>query len=435
MMTENELRRFLEKTASLGSVLGMETITRLCEILGNPQDYGKIIHIAGTNGKGSTGTLLEQALMAMGYKVGRYTSPAVFYDEEIIKVQNKPIEKAELARIMTEVKEACDCMVLKGYHHPTEFEVETAAAFLYFKEKQCDYTLMEVGMGGESDATNVIKEPLISVITSISMDHMQFLGDTIEEIAAKKAGIIKEGCPCVALKQERSVNQVIKNHGKGKDLLYFADSLDYPIKGMTLESLTLNDKEYGDFTLHMTGSFQRENFAVAMTTLKVLQKTGELSLDEHIDKIKEAWRHTVWSGRFECICRKPLCIIDGCHNPGAAKELSKTLKNLFEGYHIHFVIGVLKDKDYHGIFSRVLPLGEDAFCVTPKSARGMNATQLKTVANDYLQEVTACDSCEEAVDLAMKKCKGANHMVLAFGSLSYLGEVKAYVNGICEQTD
>ncbi|MGN0311538.1 MAG: bifunctional folylpolyglutamate synthase/dihydrofolate synthase [Lachnospiraceae bacterium] len=449
------MNQFLEETGKSGLILGMESMERLCEKLGNPQNSGRIIHIAGTNGKGSTGAFLEQALLALGYKVGRYTSPAVFCYEEIYKINDVPITPKRLARIMEQVKNACDRIVEEGFPHPTRFEAETAAAFLYFEQEQCAFTLIEVGMGGKTDATNVIERPVVSVITSISMDHMKFLGETLPEIAEMKAGIIKPGCPVVALQQKEEVNRVLSRKIEeenrvtaaglpGRDvievvgpdnLFFWADPENFPIKTMDLDSMVVELPGYGPIKISVSGACQQENLACAFTTLQALSDKGYIDLKSGFDSVRRSWEKMVWPGRFETICKQPLCIIDGCHNPDAADKLARTMEELLGEYHIRFVIGVLGDKDYEGIFSRVLPKGEQAYCITPRNTRGLDKAVLGKVAANYLPKVTCCETVEEAMKKAMESCTEEKDMVLVFGSLSYLGEVKEYVNGICGSSD
>ena len=455
MMTVQQMNQFLEETGKSGLILGMESMERLCEKLGNPQNSGQIIHIAGTNGKGSTGAFLEQALLALGYKVGRYTSPAVFCYEEIYKINDVPITPKRLAQVMEQVKSACDRIEEEGFPHPTRFEVETAAAFLYFEQEQCEFTLIEVGMGGKTDATNVIAKPVVSVITSISMDHMKFLGETLPEIAEMKAGIIKPGCPVVALQQKEEVNRVLSRKIEeenrvtatglpGSDgtevvgpdnLLFWADPENFPIKTMALDSMVVELPGHGPVKLSVSGTCQQENLACAFTALQVLNQRGYIDLRNGFASLRRSWEKMVWPGRFETICKQPLCIIDGCHNPDAADKLAHTIEELLGEYHIRFVIGVLGDKDYEGIFSRVLPKGEQAYCITPRNTRGLDKAVLGKVAANYLPKVTCCENVEEAMKKAMESCTEEKDMVLVFGSLSYLGEVKEYVNGICGSSD
>lgn len=434
-MTIEDTRAFLERISKTGSILGMESITQLCKELGNPEDYGKIIHIAGTNGKGSTGAMIEQTLIGLGYKVGRYTSPAVFCYEEIFSINKTPIKQAYLAKIMTQVKMACESMVQKGMPHPTLFEVETAAAFLYFAQEHCDFTLIEVGMGGRSDATNVIKKPIVSVITSISKDHMQFLGNSIEEIAAMKAGIIKNHCSIVKLYQTDEINQVFGEEAEktqgGKQRLVWAKAKNYPIIDMDHQSMIIEDRDLGEVKLSMSGEFQQENFACAMETLRVLEKKGYIHLKENRRRIKESLSSLTWPGRFETVMEQPLCIIDGCHNIDAAQKLRDTITRVASERRIHFVIGVLQDKDYRSIFSEVLPCGVSAACITPNNKRGLAKECAAEIAREFLTDVATYESVPMAMNSAFNKCKTKQDMVLVFGSLSYLGEVKRYVDEIC----
>lgn len=457
-MTTEEAKEFLDYLRTKGSILGMESIRRLCDKIGNPQEYGKIIHIAGTNGKGSTGKLLEAALMAAGFHVGRYSSPAVFSYEEIIQVNGKSISREDFTALLARLKAACAEIEGEGQPCPTSFEVETAAAFLYFQEQRCDFSIIEVGMGGRTDATNILSNPVASVITSISKDHTGFLGNTLAEIAGMKAGIIKKNGVVVKLFQEDEVNRVIEDEirrvqGSTKNL-FWARKEDYPVVSMKLTGMTVREKAsmfrqedaggqeapggqqaeaYWRFAL--TGACQQENIACAITTLKALEEAGVFPFSEKAEDIREAWAQTKWPGRFEQICQKPLCIIDGCHNPDAAGKLRETVKTLLKDYRIHFVIGVLKDKEYDRIFEQVLPLGADAICVTPNGPRGLAAEELSKVAKRYLTDVECRESVEAAVESAFEKCTEKEDMVLGFGSLSYLGEVKDYVNGLCQSSD
>ncbi len=438
-MTVEEGREYLKRISVSGSVLGLESMTALCNKLGNPQNKGKIIHIAGTNGKGSTGALIESALVAAGKKVGRYTSPAVFSYEEIYRINREEIKPETWIKVLEVVKEACDEMVREGTNQPTVFEVETAVAFLYFAQENCDFTMIEVGMGGETDATNVIEAPLLSVITSISKDHTAFLGDTLEKITAVKAGIIKKGCPVVKIQQTDQIDNVVRErinslNGNAKEL-YFAVKEKYPVEKMGKTSMIVTDEQFGTLEFAVTGKFQQENIAVALTALKVLENCGEFDVSSNLSQIKNAWRDNQWPGRFEMIMEKPLCIIDGCHNPDAARKLKETVKLVLDGYRIHFVIGVLGDKDYVNIFKEILPLGVSAACITPNNARGLNKERLMQVAKCYLDAVTGYESVSDAIEAAIAECNKEQDMVLVFGSLSYLGEVKEYVNGLCRTTN
>ncbi|SFP98337.1 dihydrofolate synthase / folylpolyglutamate synthase [Lachnospiraceae bacterium XBB1006] len=431
-MTVEEAKAYINEARKKGSVLGMESISRLCKRLSNPQNYGKVIHIAGTNGKGSTGRMLEQALLAMGYKVGRYSSPAVFSYEEIIQVNQKNITWEELATLFEEINEVAD-------EATTSFEIETAAAFLYFKQQQCDFSIVEVGMGGVDDATNVIEAPVASVITSISRDHTAFLGNTLSEIAEKKAGIVKETGVVVKLFQTPEINDVITKRvaavQKNTSNLYFARQEAFPICEMDAMHITVETPWKERVSVGLTGIFQQENLACALTTLLALQDANILDFNGKKEAVYRALEKIVWPGRMEVVKKEPLCIVDGCHNPDAAEKMQKTLQALYKERRIHFVIGVFKDKDYEHIFSKVLPLGVSADCVAPKGPRGLASEKLARVAEGFLETVACHQQVEEAMQAAFNRCKEKEDMVLCFGSLSYLGEVKKYVNGLCESVD
>ena len=414
-MNYKETMDFLDMTRVKGSILGMESIMRLCEELSHPEDYGKVIHIAGTNGKGSTGAFIEHALCSLGYKVGRFTSPAVFEYEEMWKVNEVPISKERLAELMTEVKEAYDRIIAKGFPGPTVFEVETAAAYLYMKEEGCDYSLIEVGCGGLTDATNVVKKPLLSVITSISMDHMAFLGDTLSEIASMKAGIIKDFSPVVALLQKEEVNHVIEAAAKAHNSkLTYADAGKAEILNITPYGMEVS-YDGVDNNLKLTGLCQKENYCLAVEALKLI-----LGVDKLTEGTFTALGQTKWPGRFEVIADKPLTIIDGCHNEDAAVKLGKTVKSTLDGYKIHAVVGILKDKEVEKIVAEVLPYCETCVCVTPPVDRGLSKEELAKVCEKYCKSVKMADTMHEAVGKCRTLYIAEDDAVLVFGSLSYL---------------
>ena len=414
-MNYKETMEFLDMTRVKGSILGMESIMRLCKELGNPEDYGKVIHIAGTNGKGSTGAFIEHALKEMGYKVGRFTSPAVFSYEEMWKINEVQISKERLASLMTEVKEAYDRIVSRGEPGPTVFEVETAAAYLYMKEEACDYSLIEVGCGGLTDATNVVKNPVLSVITSISMDHMAFLGDTLEEIASMKAGIIKDNACVAALYQKECVNRVIEDAAKAHNAkVTFAHSEDAKIIDITPYGMKIAYDGI-DNDIKLTGICQKENYCLAVEALKVI-----LGVDKLPDRAFNALGSTKWPGRFEVIADSPLTIIDGCHNEDAAIKLGNTVRQVLKGYRIHAVAGILKDKEVEKIVAEILPYCDTCICVTPPVDRGLSKEELAKVCKKYCDSVDMADTMHEAVENCRNRYREKHDAILVFGSLSYL---------------
>lgn len=436
-----EARAYLKEVNQYGSVLGLKSIKELLKRLGNPQKDLKIVHVAGTNGKGSTMTFLQSILMEAGYSVGRYSSPAVFTYREIIRVNNKYIEKDDLAEIISILKEICDDMVRDGLAHPTPFEIETAMAFIYFKKKKCDITLVECGMGGETDATNVFDQVLCSVITSISLDHMKFLGNTINEIATVKAGIIKNNCPVVVSSQSAEAVGVIRKMVQQKnahmivtgnvDIIENEDTVAENVDIIRTEDFLTriryeasNHKTYGA-DLKMIGTYQGGNAATAIEASLVLETQGFNVEKQIVAGLENAF----WPGRLEVICDNPLIVIDGAHNPGAVSELKKSIDLYFTNKKITFIMGVLADKDFSREAEMIADRGERIITITPDNARALDGRKLVETICKYNKNVQFADSLKAAVKLAEETVKNnQSDMILAFGSLSFLGDLKSIVN-------
>ena len=428
-MNYSEARKFVEETTKYGSILGLDTIKTLLGELGNPQDKVKIVHVAGTNGKGSVFTFVQNVLLQAGYLVGRYASPAVFEYREIIQFDGKNITEEEFAKYITTVNMACERMVRNGKHHPTSFEVETALAYLYFSNKPCDIVLIETGMGGETDATNVEKEALCSVITSISLDHMQFLGETIEEIARVKSGIIKENSDVVVANQDESIINVIKSKAEIKNSKVVVANEPYNIKIdgyiTSFDYVTANDTKLS-IKISMMGAYQLINACTAIETLEVLRNKGYNISDENII---EGMKNAKWPGRMEIINESPLIVIDGAHNPGAAVKLKESIEMYFTNKRIAFIMGVLADKDYSKEIKIVAGLAKKIFTITPDNKRALNGKALALAVADSNKNVIFEPTLEEAVKEAEKLYRNNEiDMILAFGSLSYLGDLKNIIN-------
>lgn len=428
-MNYSEARKFVEETTKYGSILGLETIKTLLDELGNPQDKVKIVHVAGTNGKGSVFTFVQNVLLKAGYHVGRYASPAVFEYREIIQFDGKNITEEEFAKYMANVKSACDRMVSQGKHHPTSFEVETALAYLYFSNKPCDIVLIETGMGGETDATNVEKEALCSVITSISLDHMQFLGNTVEDIAKVKAGIIKENSDVVVSNQGESIINVIESQAAVKNSKVVVANEPYNIKIdgyiTSFDYVTANDKKLS-VKISMMGAYQLINACTAIETLEILRSKGYDITDENII---EGMKNAKWPGRMEVVKEQPLIVIDGAHNPGAAVKLKESIEMYFTNKRIAFIMGVLADKDYSKEIKIVAGLAKKIFTITPDNKRALNGKALALAVADSNKNVIFEPTLEEAVKEAENLYKNNEiDMILAFGSLSYLGDLKNIIN-------
>ena len=458
-MNYSEAREYLKNVNKLGSILGLNTIKELLKRLGNPQNELKVVHIAGTNGKGSIMTFVQNILMESGYKVGRYCSPAVFNEREIIRINDEYISEKQSADLLTRIKEKCDSMYSEGLPHPTSFEIETAEALMFFKEQNCDIALIECGMGGETDATNVFEKVLCSVIATISLDHTQFLGSTIEEITKVKSGIIKENCPVVMSKQTGEAESVIKKVCKqNNSKLIIPTEQDFEnveIDGLTTKVTykASNNKEY-ILNLQALGTYQIKNAKTAVEVALVLDKalTEKTNICDESDKnnrtgmknninnsgntieknIKKGIEKTVWPGRMEVISKEPLIIIDGAHNPGAVLELRKTLDLYFTNKRITFIMGVLSDKDFSKEAEIIADRAERIITITPNNSRGLDGHKLAETLVKYNHNVQVADSLKQAAEESIDTIKeNRADMILAFGSLSYLGELKQVVRLIC----
>ena len=421
-MTYEEAKVYIEEVSRTGSILGLESIIHLMQELGDVQETLRIIHIGGTNGKGSTGAFIESVLMEAGYVVGRYTSPAVFEAFEVWRINRENISLEDYLECLEKVKDACERMRTKGMAQPTVFEVETALAFIYFAKKNCDYVLLEVGMGGESDATNLITKPVCSVLTSISMDHMKFLGNTLEEIAKVKAGIIKEGCFVVTSDaQKKEVRKVIEQISEQKNAnLIFAklEDVKYDSKEMMqkLDGLSCCHKVLGEISLGLIGAYQIENANLAITVCLEVLEIPQETIIRGLEK-------TYWPGRFEIIHTNPFFILDGAHNEDAAKKLEKTLQNYFTNRKITYIIGVLADKEHKKMLEIMLPLAHKVYTVTPPNSRALSGEDLAAEVESLGHEAVYCEEMEEAVRLAYLSAT-EDEVIIAFGSLSYLAGVK-----------
>lgn len=427
-MDYRQARAFLEETGKYGSVFGLDGIRALMERLGNAQDQVPVLHVAGTNGKGSVCAMLAGILQAAGYRTGLYSSPAVFVPEEIIQVDGIAISREEFASLAGDVQAACADMVKEGLAHPTAFEAETAIAFCYFKKKACDFAVLETGLGGELDATNLVAKPVCSLLTSISRDHMAVLGETLPEIAAAKAGIIKPGCPCVTSAQEPEVMEVLRKAAAAKgSALRIADStlvrkFGYDGQGSRFEiSLDGAGKQSGK--IRLAGACQKENLACVLLAVCLLQERG-IRIPQQA--VTEGLSRVHLPGRFERICDKPDFYIDGAHNEGAALFLRQTVQKCFTNRRIVYIIGVLADKEYGKLLQLMLPYASSVFTVTPHNPRALDGRRLAEEAQRFHRKASYMPEIPQAV-LAAMKAAGPEGVVLAFGSFSYLGELRRAV--------
>lgn len=419
-MNYKEAAEYMESLQHYGCVPGLESIRQLCAYLDNPQDNLKFVHIAGTNGKGSVLAYVSTVLTSAGYKVGRYISPAVTDYRERFQIDGRMISKQAFCKYLEPVKEAADRMVIDGKPHPTPFEVETAVAFLYFLDKKCNIVVLETGMGGALDATNIIKTALCVVFTPISMDHMAMLGNSLEKIAAQKAGIIKDGVCVVSALQKPQAAKVIED-GAGR--MNCELRIAYVNKVTSVKyGLTKQRFSYGrhkNIEITMAGTYQIENAVIAVEVIDALSDKGFKVTDE---KLREGLINTKWHGRFDIIANKPLFIADGAHNEDAALRLAETIRFYFTNKRIIYIMGVLGDKEYDKIITATCELAEQIITVTPPdNPRALSAYELAGAAKEYHNSVTVADSVQEAVEIAyLFAGKDKNAVIIAFGSLSYM---------------
>ena len=417
----------MDEVSKYGSVLGLESMRELLRRLGDPQNELKFIHISGTNGKGSVLAYLSTILSGAGYRTGRYISPTLFSYRERIQVDGEYIEKESLACHVTAIAAAAEDMQKAGLPSPTVFEIETALAFLYFKEKRCDIVTLEVGCGGLLDATNVITTTLMEVIASISMDHTDLLGDTLAKIAAQKAGIIKPDTMVVSAQQKSEAAQVIEDTCKEQHCtLQMVDESKISNVHYGAEGQTFSYKTWENVAISLAGSYQIKNAALALEGVEALRQLGYALSDQ---QVREGMAHTVWRGRFTTLRREPTVIIDGAHNPAAARELKDSLERYFPGKTLYFVMGMFKDKDYAQVIDLTAPLARHIITVeTPGNPRAMPARELAEAVGKVNPSVEWADSVAHGVEKALAMA-GKEDAVIVFGSLSFLGEAADAVNG------
>lgn len=418
-----EAQNYLEKVRSQkGIVLGLDTMRHLMAKLNNPQDKVKFIQVAGTNGKGSTAAYLTSILSEAGIKVGRYTSPAVFSSTEQYFACGSCISESEYAKGVTAVAEAAAS--LDG-ETPTAFEQETALAFWYFAQKGCELAILEAGLGGDMDATNIVTTTVCSIITSISMDHCRILGNKISEIAAHKAGIIKPGAPVICIEQKEDAMEPIRAAAKAADTPLYEVHRDEvrQIFSDKRESIVFF-REFENLHLKMLGSCQPENAALAVQAASVLSRSYPIEKKHIYDGIEK----TRWGGRFEIHSGSPDIILDGAHNPDGIRRLRESVNQMFGAVPICYVCGVLADKDYEKEIEILFGRASKVLTVTPPSPRAMKSTDLKAAIKKRFSQlkVTSFDS-EDGIEKAMEAAVSQNNPVVVCGTLTILARVKEWM--------
>ena len=418
-----EAQNYLEKVRSQkGIVLELDTMRHLMAKLNNPQDKVKFIQVAGTNGKGSTAAYLTSILSEAGIKVGRYTSPAVFSSTEQYFACGSCISESEYAKGVTAVAEAAAS--LDG-ETPTAFEQETALAFWYFAKKGCELAILEAGLGGDMDATNIVTTTVCSIITSISMDHCRILGNKISEIAAHKAGIIKPGAPVICIEQKEDAMEPIRAAAKAADTPLYEVHRDEvrQIFSDKRESIVFF-REFENLHLKMLGSCQPENAALAVQAASVLSRSYPIEKKHIYDGIEK----TRWGGRFELHSGSPDIILDGAHNPDGIRRLRESVNQMFGAVPICYVCGVLADKDYEKEIEILFGRASNVFTVTPPSPRAMKSTDLKAAIKERFPQlkVIAFEGNND-IEKAMEAAVSQNNPVVVCGTLTILARVKGWM--------
>lgn len=422
-MNVREAIDYIHSTYQFGSKLGLDNITTLLSYMDNPQDRLEYIHVAGTNGKGSTSTMIYSILRAQGYKVGLYTSPYLEVFNERIRINGENIDDASLAEVVSFVKIHVDRMLSEGCSHPTEFEIVTAVAFEYYARHKVDYVVLEVGLGGRLDSTNVIKKPLVSVITPVDLDHVEYLGDTLDKVAFEKAGIIKPDSVCVVHPQAPEAMEVIA----ARCQLLGTRLVVAPVEEASVQSATLEGTVFklfdNAFCLKLIGDYQINNAVVAMTTAEALREAYDIEISENA--VRDGLAAATWPGRLEVMSHSPLVMIDGAHNFHGASGLAAAVKRLMPNRRIIAVVGILGDKDISGMLRVMMPLLDTVIATEPNNPRKMSAEGLAERMESYGKPVVIKPSISDAVAWAFEQVNpGSDDAVLCFGSLYMIGEVR-----------
>jgi len=423
-MNYDQAVEYIHGTKRYGSKLGLTNITKLLELLGNPQEKLKFVHVAGTNGKGSVCSYITSTLIEGKYKTGLFISPYIEKFTERIQINFNNMEEKYLVDIVTRVKYCVGLMLLNKMNHPTEFEINTAIAMVYFYEQKCDIVVLETGLGGRYDSTNVIKSNIVAVITALGLDHMTVLGDTIEKIAFEKAGIIKKNNPTVLygdndIKAIEMIKYVAKENNS--DVIMSDYKKVSNIKQTPL-GYTFDYKNLKNIKINLPGKHQIKNCITAIEALYIIKKSGYNITNENILK---GIANTYWPGRLEIISKNPLVICDGAHNVHAAHALHNYLNEFYSNKQIIFVMGVMRNKEYKKMIEIVIKDAKSVICIQPNNERALDKEMLASEVRKYCNNVYVSDTINLGMDMAYKLCD--NDLICTFGSLYYIADVKKYV--------
>jgi len=424
-MLYSEAMDYMQNLTKFGMNFGLERIIELLRRLDNPHRRIKVIHVGGTNGKGSTTAMLANVLQSAGYRVGTFTSPHLHSYTERYQINGTEIAQNQVAALITRLRPHLEEMVLDGFEHPTEFEVSTALAFCYFAEEKVDFLVLEVGLGGAIDSTNVV-HPLLAVITNVAMDHMDYLGDTVSDIARVKAGIIKPGIPVVTASDNHEVLAIIQEKclaneciliQVGKDVTW--TYVEHSLNGQYFNYQGLNWR-LSELWLPLMGQHQVVNAATALASLEVLAGFG-VSIDENA--LRNGLGKTVWPARLELLSQKPLVLIDGAHNYEGARSLRQALDTYFPDREIIMVLGMLGDKERARVVAELVPLARQVIITKPNSPRAGDWKQMADQARHYLSAVETVESISDAVLTALQQAREGD-LVCITGSLYMVAEAR-----------
>lgn len=412
-----ETLQFIHSTSCMGSRLGLDRMKDLMFRLGNPQEELRFVHVAGTNGKGSVCAMLSSIFTSAGYRTGLYTSPHLVRVNERMKINGDDISDDALIRVAEQMKVAVDTMQEK----PTEFEVITAMAIVYFRQQKCDIVVLEVGLGGRLDATNVIPVPELAIIMNIGLEHTEVLGDTLQEIAGEKAGIIKRGGSVVFYPQSPSVESVFEAACAQRNATFVrADTDDVLVREESLEGSIFDWKQMKQLQIHLLGRHQVWNAVVALTTVEQLERKG-WAIGE--SAVRNGLANTKWPARLEILSKTSLFLLDGAHNPQCVEMLEQSMQTLFRDRKVVFLTGMLRDKDYLQMLKMVSHRIKEVICLTPDSDRALPAKALASVLEGFEVKATAFDDVESGIVAALTAAKGSP--VVAFGSLYLAGAIRS----------
>lgn len=431
-MNYNKAIDYLYGLQKYGIKLGLDNTIRLLSLLRNPQESFKAIHVAGTNGKGSTSAMMASVLRAAGFRTGLFTSPHLVSFTERIKVDEEEIKEAEVIELTDEIKEIINSSQCSEFN-PTFFEFVTAMAFSYFRRKGIEWAVIETGMGGRLDATNILL-PEVSVITNISLDHKEFLGQTLKEVAAEKAGIIKHGIPVVSSSQDSGVMDVIKDKVSSEGVVLHEYGRDFVslLRGSDIQGITFDYKGKNSLDglyVPLCGIHQIENASAAIKAIELIMERESI----YPDSIRQGLANTEWHGRLELI-RKPGkkydILIDGAHNPSAAGRLSEALKSYFAPQYnrIILIFGIMSDKDIKGIMEPLLPIASEIIVTAPDYGRSASPEKLAETARSLGFKPAPVNSVKDALDTAVKRAENSavadSHLIVITGSFYTIGEAK-----------